>query len=59
MVRIGDVRRAHGREWRVLRKVRGRAGEARTLVVVGDLDGTPRETRTLAMVESWTLVRRT
>lgn len=56
MVRVGDVRRAHGREWLVIRPVRGRAGEERTLYVVGDLDGSPRETRARSAVESWSLV---
>lgn len=60
----GDVRRAHGRDWIVLRTERGRRGEARTMVVVGSACPTDegvagaRETRALATVATWPRVGR-
>lgn len=56
----GDVRRYFGvRDVVVLRTERGRAGEARTMVVIGDATTrAPLETRSLATVAAMPLVRR-
>jgi hypothetical protein len=58
----GDVRQGPGGLFVVLRTERGRANEARTVVVVGRHVGYgrayPRETRALATVAAWPLVGR-
>jgi hypothetical protein len=61
MIRIGDVRELCGQEYVVMRRGRGRAGEERTLYVLGRIrDGVayPAETRKRSSLLGARLVRR-
>jgi len=60
-IKIGDIRRAHGRDYVVMFRERGRGGEARTMVLVGERVGNliqERETRSRATIAGWPLVGR-
>lgn len=59
-VNVGDVRRAHGRDYVVMSVERGRSGESRTVYVVGERVGDrvlARETRG-SSVRDWPRVAR-
>jgi hypothetical protein len=61
-VMVGDVRRAFGRDFIVLRTERGRGNEARTMAVVGATVASgvayAKETRSLATVCAWQKIGR-
>lgn len=56
-VRVGQTRRAYGRDYVVMRKERGKAGEERVMVVLGirlpNGEVVAREARARSTVASW------